>query len=153
MADETPSNEPVKPALLLRAQYIKDLSFENPKSPGSLFSMRDAPGMEVSVNMGAQRLDDTVVELAMQIAVRAIVDNATLFLVDLTYAGVIEARGIPVEQLEQTIFITGAQLVYPFARRVIADVTRDGGFPPVQLEPLDFAAMYAERRNKQQPAA
>ncbi|MFO0109595.1 MAG: protein-export chaperone SecB, partial [Alphaproteobacteria bacterium] len=73
-------------SIALRAQYIKDLSFENPRAPQSLFSLKEPPQMEVSINLGAQRLDESVFELAIQIVARAISDNATLFIVDLTYA-------------------------------------------------------------------
>lgn len=137
-----------KPALLLRAQYIKDISFENPRAPASLFSLREAPEMNVNINLGAQKLDENVVELSMQISVRAVAEKTTLFLTDLVYAGVLELRNIAPEQVEQAVFITGAQLIYPFARRVIADMTRDGGFPAVQLEPIDFVTLYNERRPK-----
>lgn len=150
---ETPDTTPAtdanaKPSMALRAQYIKDLSFENPRAPASLFGLKEAPQMEVSINLGAQKLDENVVELAMQISVRAIAEKTTIFLTDIVYAGVLELRNIPENQQEQAIFIAGAQLVYPFARRVVADVTRDGGFPSLQLEPIDFAQMYAERRNR-----
>ena len=140
-----------KPAIFLRAQYIKDLSFENPRAPASIFSLREAPQMEISINLGAQRLDEKVFELSIQISARAISDKTTVFLCDVVYAGVIEVQSIPDAALEATIFIQGAQLLYPFARRVVADLTRDGGFPPLQLEPMDFAAMY-QRRSQQAPA-
>ncbi len=141
-----------RPALFLRAQYIKDLSFENPRAPASIFSLREAPTMEVAINLGAQRLDEKVYELAIQISVRAIADKTTVFLCDLVYAGVIETQAIDDAAIDQAIFITGAQLIYPFARRVVADLTRDGGFPPLQLEPMDFAQLYQDQRlQKPQP--
>ena len=152
MTDAPAPAQGSKPAIYLRAQYIKDLSFENPRAPASLFAMKESPQMEVTVNLGAQRLDEQVYEVNIQISTRAIVEKATVFLCDLVYAGVIELQNIPENQIEPTLFIQGAQLVYPFARRVIADVTRDGGFPPVALEPLDFAGMYAEQRMNRQPA-
>lgn len=142
-----------KPALLLRAQYIKDVSFENPRAPASLFNLREQPEMQININLGAQKLDENVAELSMQISVRAVADKTTLFLADLIYAGVIELRGIEEAQVEPAIFINGAQLLYPFARRVIADLTRDGGFPAVQLEPIDFVTLYNERRVQAAPAA
>jgi preprotein translocase subunit SecB len=135
-----------KPTIFLRAQYIKDLSFESPRAPASLFSLREAPAMEVTINLAAQRLDEKVFELSIHIAARAISDKTTVFLCDLVYAGVIEAQNIPDAALESTIFIQGAQLLYPFARRVIADITRDGGFPALQLEPMDFAGLYQQQR-------
>lgn len=134
-----------KPAIFLRAQYIKDLSFENPRAPASIFSLRDAPQMDVSINLGAQRLDENVFELSIHISTRAVAEKTTVFLCDVVYAGVIEMQGIAAESVEPTIFIQGAQLLYPFARRVIADLTRDGGFPPLQLDPMDFAALYQQR--------
>lgn len=142
------TNPPTAPSLLLRAQYVKDLSFENPRAPASLFSLREAPAMDVNVSLGAQRLDANVFELTIQIAVRATVDKTTIFLSDLSYAGVLELQNIPEESVESAIFVQGAQLIYPFARRVIADVTRDGGFPPLQLEPIDFLSMYRDQRNR-----
>lgn len=154
MADEQNAPENTKPSLLLRAQYVKDLSFENPRAPMSLFQLREAPAMDVSINLAANRLEGDVVELAMQIGVRAQAEKTTIFLVDLVYAGLLELKNIPEEQHEQAVFIAGAQLIYPFARRVISDVTRDGGFPALQLEPIDFAGMYAERRvNKTEASA
>ncbi|MFZ4124487.1 MAG: protein-export chaperone SecB [Rickettsiales bacterium] len=148
-APETASNPTA--AIALRAQYAKDLSFENPKAPQSLFTLKEPPTMEVTVNLGAQRLDQDVFELSIHINARAIADNATVFMVDLTYAGVLEIKGIPEEAIEQIVFIQGAFLIYPFARRVISDVTRDGGFPPLQMEPIDFFALYQQNRAK--PAA
>ena len=146
---ETPTPAPAdKPAIFLRAQYIKDLSFENPRAPASIFSLRDAPEMDVSINLGAQRLDEKVFELSIHISTRAMSEKTTVFLCDVVYAGVLEMQGIPDAAMESTIFIQGAQLLYPFARRVVADLTRDGGFPPLQLDPMDFAALYQQRAAK-----
>ncbi|MFZ4542203.1 MAG: protein-export chaperone SecB [Rickettsiales bacterium] len=145
MTEAPPQAAADKAAIFLRAQYIKDLSFENPRAPASIFSLREAPQMDVSINLGAQRLDEKVFELSIHIATRAIADKTTVFLCDVVYAGVLEMQGIPDDALESTIFIQGAQLLYPFARRVIADLTRDGGFPPLQLDPMDFVALYHQR--------
>jgi preprotein translocase subunit SecB len=139
---------PAGPALYLRAQYIKDLSFENPRAPASIFSLREAPAMDVNVGLSVQRLDESVYELTIQVAVRAVAEKTTVFLSDLAYAGVLELKNVPAESVEQAVFVQGAQLIYPFARRVIADITRDGGFPPLQLEPIDFMAMYRDQRRK-----
>lgn len=138
-----------RPSLALRAQYVKDLSFENPRAPGSLFSLREAPVMEVSLNIGVNRLDEQVFEVAFQIGVRAIAEKTTVFLCDLVYAGIIEVRNIPAEQLEQALYVQAAQLIFPYARRVISDMARDGGFPGLQLEPVDFQGLYHEQRAQQ----
>ncbi len=153
MTDASPSPAADKPALFLRGQYIKDLSFESPRAPASIFQLRETPQMEVSINLAAQRLDEKVFELAIHIAARAISEKTTVFLCDVVYAGVIEMQNIPDNALEPTIFIQGAQLLYPFARRVVADLTRDGGFPPLQLDPVDFAALYQQQRVQAQAQA
>lgn len=134
-----------KPAIFLRAQYIKDLSFESPRAPASIFSLREPPQMDVNINLAAQRLDEKVFELAIQISARAVAEKTTIFLCDVVYAGVLEMQSIADTAVESTLFIQGAQLLYPFARRVVADLTRDGGFPPLQLEPMDFVALYQQR--------
>lgn len=143
-----PSMQPSadKPALFLRGQYIKDLSFESPRAPASVFQLKEAPQMEVSISLGAQRLDENVFELSIHISARAISEKLTIFLCDVVYAGVLEMQNIAADVLESVIFIQGAQLVYPFARRVVADLTRDGGFPPLQLDPVDFVALYHQKR-------
>ena len=132
-------------AIFLRAQYIKDMSFENPRAPASIFGIATPPTMDVSVNLSAQRMDEKMFELSIQIASRAVVDKTTLFLCDLVYSGVIELQNIAEEEIEKTLFVQGAYLLFPYARRVISDLTRDGGFPPLQLDPMDFNYMYHTR--------
>jgi preprotein translocase subunit SecB len=138
------------PTMTLRAQYVKDLSFENPRAPQSLFNLREAPEMEISINLNANKLEETIAELEIHIGLKALSDNQTVFRAELVYAGVVELRNLSPKDMEKALFVTGAYLLYPFARRVIADATRDGGFPPVQLEPIDFSALYLSR---QQPVA
>jgi preprotein translocase subunit SecB len=104
--------------------------------------------MEVNVNLGAQRLDEQVFEVLIQVQIRAISEKTTIFLMDLAYAGVLEVQAVPEEMLEQAVYVQGAFLLFPYVRRVVSDISRDGGFPPIALEPMDFAAMYAQQRNK-----
>lgn len=154
-APQADTAKPVKntaPSMALRAQYTKDVSFENPRAPQSLFSLNAAPAMEVGVNLGAQKLDDNIFELTMHINARAIHEKTTIFLIDLAYGGVLEVQNVPEEAAEQLVFVQGAFLLFPYARRVISDLTRDGGFPPLQLEPIDFLAMYMQQRQKAAPA-
>ena len=151
MSETIPEAQPAtdtRPSLSMRAQYVKDLSFENPRAPASLFSLREAPAMEVSLNLGVQRLEETVFEVALHVGVRAIAENATIFLCDLVYAGIVELRNIPEEQVEQALYVQSAQLIFPYVRRVISDITRDGGFPGLQLEPVDFLGLYLDQKSK-----
>lgn len=137
----------------IRGQYIKDLSFENPYAPQSLMSASGKPAIEVNVDIKAQKMQDDIYEMTLHIATRATADARSLFLVDLSYAGIFQVTGIPAESIEQVLLIDCAFLLFPFARRVIADVTRDGGFPPLMLEPIDFHSLYQQGRQQQQVQA
>ncbi len=148
---EKSQGEEASPRFLIKGQYIKDLSFENPHSPHSLIASEDKPKIEVSVDLKAQRFDEQHFELIMHLAARAMGPNSTLFLVELDYGAIVQLMGIPEDHIEPLLFIDCAAILFPFARRVLADVTRDGGFPPMMLEPIDFRTLYAH--NKQQAAS
>lgn len=137
----------------LRSQYIKDLSFENPRAPGIFLALNESPHIDVAVNLSAKKLQDTLFELTLEISARAIQEKTTLFLTDLSYGGIFEARGIPEDALEQALLVQGAFLLFPYARRIISDVTRDGGFPPLNLEPVDFFALFMQNRSSDSPVS
>lgn len=143
MNDETAT--PTTPTMALRAQYVKDLSFENPRAPHSLFNTKQAPALDVNINLAANKIDAVLAELEIHIGVTAQAEGEAVFKTELVYAGVLELRNLAPAEAERALFVAGANLLYPFARRVIADATRDGGFPPVQLEPIDFAGLYMQR--------
>lgn len=149
-ASQTPPNAP---SFALRGQYIKDLSFENPRAPESLIGSEGKPSIEVNVDLKAQKLQESVYELVLHVTARAITDNKSLFLVDLSYAGIFAVANIPAEHVEQVLLVDGPFVLFPFARRVIADVTRDGGFPPLMLDPIDFASLYAQNARRTSAAA
>ena len=139
---------PQVPTLSLKGQYIKDLSFENPRAPHSLLSLREPPAIEINVDLSAQRLQENTFELTMHLAARAIMDKTTLFLTDLSYAGIFDVITPNEADYEMLVLVDCAFLLFPFARRVIADVTRDGGFPPLQIEPVNFAALYEQNKGQ-----
>lgn len=145
---EPESNMPPEaPRFALRAQYIKDLSLENPHAPASLLAMKEAPKVDMNVDLVAQKLQDDLFELSMVFTVRASSER-TLFIVDLTYAGIFALTNIPEDKIEQLLLVDCAFILFPFARRVIADITRDAGFPPLLLEPIDFYRLFQERYGK-----
>ena len=146
-------NEQTAPFLSLKGQYIKDLSFENPRAPQSLLALNEPPEIEVNVDLAAQRLQDNLFELGMHISARAKHDKQTLFLCELTYGGLFEVRAEDETHYEPLVLIDCAFILFPFARRVVADVTRDGGFPPLQVEPINFAALYEQNKGNIQRAA
>lgn len=147
MSDAEKSSAPAV-GLQLKGQYIKDVSFENPRAPHSLLSLREPPGIDINVDLNAQRLQENLFELVIHIAARAVHEKNTVFLTDIDYGGIFEISGISDEaELERIVLVDCAYLLFPFARRVIADLTRDGGFPPLQLEPINFHGLYEQNKH------
>lgn len=135
---------------VIKGQYIRDLSFENPHAPGSLMATNDRPKIDVSVNLRGQKLQDNFYDLTMAISAKAATKDNPLFLVELAYGGIFQFMNIAQEQIEPLLLIDCPFVLFPFARRVIADVTRDGGFPPLMLDPIDFHALYLQNKGSVQ---
>ncbi len=151
-SSETSDTQPApaasdRPRFSMKGQYIKDLSLENPHAPASLLTMKEPPKVDLNMDLQAQKVQDNLYELSMVFNVRTSSER-TLFIVDLTYAGLFELVNIPEHIVERVLLVDSAFSLFPFARRVISDVTRDGGFPPLVLEPIDFLGLY-ERRKQQ----
>ena len=144
----TTQSTPTSQSFAVKGQYIKDLSFENPHAPSSLMAATARPAIDVNVDLKAQKLQDNTYEMTLHIAARATAEGNTLFLVDLAYAGIFQISNIPEEHVEPLIMIDCPFVLFPFARRVISDVTRDGGFPPLMLDPIDFHALYMQNRQR-----
>lgn len=148
MNEPTPSApEDTAPRFAMRGQYVKDLSFESPHAPMSLLKVKEAPKVDMNVDLNAQKVQDGMFELTMNISARA-VGERTMFIVDLAYAGLFEIANVPEENMEQLLLVDCAFLLYPYARRVVSDVTRDGGFPPLLLEPIDFLRLFVESKQR-----
>jgi preprotein translocase subunit SecB len=127
------------------AQYVKDLSFENPNAPGSLQG-QGQPKLEVSVNVNARAGDNDMFEVELRISANAKnQEDQALFAVELLYAGLFRLAGAPREAIEPFLLVEAPRILFPFARRVIADAVRDGGFPPLMLDPIDFGGLYIQQ--------
>jgi preprotein translocase subunit SecB len=137
----------------IRAQYIKDLSFENPHSPQSLLINDVRPQIDVNVDIKAQKLQEDIYEVSLLLAARATAEGNTLFIAELTYGAVFAMTGIPEANVEPVLLVDCPFVIFPFARRVIADVTRDGGFPPLMLDPIDFYQLYMKNRTQAQASS
>lgn len=137
------------PQVGILAQYVKDLSFENPNAP-AVFQWQGQPQMDVQVNIGVQGVGQEVHEVVLKIEVEAKGDQGVAFRVETLYAGLFALRNIPEEQLQPFLLAEAPRLLFPFARRVIADAVRDGGFPPLMLDPIDFAGAYMSQLQAQQ---
>ena len=129
------------PAIGVISQYVKDFSFENPNAP-AVFQNQTAPQIDVQFNIASGRVGDDVYEVVLKIEVRAETDGQVAFIVDLSFAGLFGLRNIPEEHLQPFLLGEAPRLIFPFARRVLADAVRDGGFPPLLLEPIDFGGIY-----------
>lgn len=133
---------PNQPQFRVLAQYVKDLSFENPNAPSSLIQRPGKPDISVRVDINSRRLSGDQFETELRLQVEAKQDGQIQFIIDLVFAGLFLIQGVPVENLEPVLVIECPRLIFPFARRVISDASRDGGFMPLNIEPVDFAAIY-----------
>lgn len=150
MADE--QTQPAAPQIRINTQYIKDLSFENPNAPRVIAQPPQDTRLAINVDLDVKRLDDTVFEVILKLDVQAKSGEMSVFVIELAYAGVFTLQNIPADQLEPVCLIECPRLIFPFARRVIADVTRDGGFMPLLLDPIDFMRLYQQHRQRQAEA-
>ena len=149
MAKKEPSTK-VPPSLTMHAQYIKDLSFENPRASNIFTRQMGQPDVEVSVNVGAISIEDNRYEITLNLNAKAVADEESLFIVELSYGGIVSANNIPDKDKNALIMIEGPRLLFPFARATIATVTREGGFLPLNLQPIDFVAVFnANLKTKQ----
>ena len=133
------------------SQYVKDLSVENPKAPES-FGWAEAPELDVQFNIAANPVNDEVHEVTLKISVTAKASQGTIYIIDLAYCGLVGMRNMPEDQKHAFIFAEAPRFLFPFARRVIADATRDAGFQPLVLDPIDFNAVYVQQLQAQQQA-
>jgi preprotein translocase subunit SecB len=127
--------------LILSAQYIKDLSFENPRAPQSLIQPSAQPEVDINVDVKARNLSPEFYEVVLTINATARAQGETVFLVELAYGCVVTVKNATAEMLPTLILVETPRIVFPFARAVIANATRDGGFPPLMINPIDFAEL------------
>jgi preprotein translocase subunit SecB len=136
------------PQLFINAQYVKDLSFENPRAPQSLLQQKTQPEVSLDVDVKARDLAANLFEVALTISAEAKAEGETAFIVQLTYCGVVSTQNATPDILTAMILIETPRLLFPFARNVIATATRDGGFPPLLINPIDFAALVRREQAK-----
>ena len=137
------SDEPT--TMQINAQYIKDLSFENPNSPGSL-QPKTEPSVEVNVDVQAVSLSDHVYEVSLTTSITGRDETQTLFIIELVYAGIFTFQGESDDTIQPGLLIDCPQLLFPFARSIISGVTQNGGFPPLLLQPVNFAQLYLDSK-------
>ena len=145
--------EGAPPQLNVLAQYTKDLSFENPNAPSSLQPQQQQPAINIQINVSANNLAQNEFEVTLHTDGKAENGGKVLFSFDLAYAGVFRIVNVPQENLHPLVMIECPRLLFPFAREIIATSVRDGGFPPLMLDPVDFVGLYRQNMERQQAAA
>lgn len=151
--DATPQ-QPGQPPLTVNIQYVKDLSFEVPNAPGIYTTLRSAPRVDINLDVQARRVTEgqSVFEVVLAIRADAIDEQAPadgsnkVFVAELSYGGIFTLNNVPDNAVEPVLLVECPRILFPVARNVLSDVTRDGGFPPVVLQPIDFVALWQSRR-------
>ena len=145
----TAKQQQAQPPFSINAQYVKDLSFENPNPLKSLANDNTKqPDLNVNVDVSAQGVGQDAYEVTLKITAEAVRDSQKVFIVDLDYSGVFTINNVPEDQVAPLLLIEGPRFLFPFARNVIADATREGGFPPLALAPIDFLSLYQAQQGK-----
>lgn len=144
---ERPAAAPAIQAQVI-GQYIKDLSFENPNVGKLLAEPGEAPGLTLEVNVQAQRMGPDVYESAIELTALAANPTSSIYVLEIVYAGLFKLQNIPPQALEPFLLINCPSLIFPFLRRLAADITREGGYPPLLLDPIDFSALYMRRQQE-----
>lgn len=143
------------PPLVVNIQYVKDLSFEVPDAPGIFTTLKSAPKVDLNLDVQARRIVDgqDVFEVVLSIRADGMSPDAMngeaparVFLAELAYAGVFTLTGIPADSVEPVLLVECPRILFPFARNILAETTREGGFPPVLMQPIDFLALWQARR-------
>ncbi len=139
-----------QPSLRILGQYLKDFSFENPNAPQSLAPQQNQPDINIAVNVNARNIGPNDFEVELHLDAKATAEGKMIFAADLLYAGIFKLENYPANILQAAVLIECPRFLFPFARQVLADATRNGGFPPLMLDPIDFVAMYQRRLAAQQ---
>jgi preprotein translocase subunit SecB len=140
---------PEAPQVAALAQYVKDLSVENPSSP-QVYQWNEQPQLDVQFNIAVNKIGDDVHEVVLKIDASARSASGVQFVLDLSYAGLFGLRNLPEEALPPFLLVEAPRLLFPFARQVVASSVQDAGFPPLMLDPIDFASIYMAQVEQQQ---
>jgi preprotein translocase subunit SecB len=138
------------PQLNVLAQYIKDFSFENPNAPRSLGQNQQQPAINIQINVNAKPIADNDIEVELKLEGKADTGGTVLFVFDIVYAGVFRIQNVPQEHVHQLVMIECPRLLFPFAREIIATAVRNGGFPPLLIDPIDFVGLYRQKMSETQ---
>jgi preprotein translocase subunit SecB len=152
MTNGGPESQVLMPQVGVLVQYVKDFSFENPHAPRSMAPSTQQPTINVQVNVDAAQMTDSDFEVTLKIEGKAESQGMLLFAVELVFAGVFRIQNVPADSMQPVVLIECPRLLFPFAREIIATATRNGGFAPLLLNPIDFVSLYRQRMAATQTA-
>ncbi|WFL76046.1 protein-export chaperone SecB [Altererythrobacter arenosus] len=132
------------PAAGIITQYVKDMSVENPNAP-AVYQWTEQPQIDLQFNIGADTVNEEITEVELKINLSATTSQGNAYLVELVYCGLVGIRNMPEDRKHAFLFAEAPRLLFPFARRVIADAVRDAGFPPLMMDPIDFNGLYLQQ--------
>jgi preprotein translocase subunit SecB len=141
------------PQIGVLAQYVKDLSFENPNAPRSMAPTGQQPTINIQVNVDAAPVAATDYEVTLRLEGKAESQGMLLFSFELVFAGAFRIQNVPADSLQPVVLIECPRLLFPFAREIVATAVRNGGFAPLLLDPIDFVGLYRQRLAAAQPAS
>lgn len=133
------------PSVRILGQYVKDLSFENPGAPDTLRGSAAQPNIDLGIDVHVRALDAETFEVELLLSAKAVRESTTLFVCELSYAGLFQIRAMDEQSREAFLLVEAPRLTFPFARQIVASATQEGGFPPLMLEPVDFAGLYRQQ--------
>ena len=148
-----PQPQMAMPQLAVLAQYVKDLSFENPHAPRSLAPSGQQPTINIAVNVEATPMSETDFEVTLRLEGKAEAQDLVLYSFELVFCGIFRIANVPADSLQPFVLIECPRLLFPFAREIVATSVRNGGFPPLLLNPIDFVDLYRQRVAAQAPPA
>ncbi len=152
--EQPAAKEEAAPRANIVAQYVKDISFENPNAPDSFKDLQGkSPRINIDVNVAGRKTGENSHEVELRISANADLDDKSVFVVELVYAGLFAVENVPEEALEPFMLVHAPVMLFPFARQIIASATRDGGYPPLLLEPIDFPGLYRQQLLQRQAKA
>lgn len=140
-----PADASAQQSLGVIAQYVKDLSFESPGAPQSVRARAAAPAINIAVNVQYRAAQENELEVELKIEAQAREGETVLFAIELVYGGLFRLTNIPAENITPVAMIECPRLLFPFARQIIADASRNGGFPPLLIDPIDFVQLFRQR--------
>ena len=147
MTTNSKDTDNLQGSVIINTQYIKDLSFENPRAPYSLME-NEKPSINIDLDVKADHMNDDMFEVVISVSIGATNDSTT-FVIDLSYAGLFTLTGVQDQSSKEVILLVHCpNILFPYVRRMISDITRDGGFPPLMLSPVDFMGLYYARKNE-----